>query len=319
MADAVLTIQHGNNLYYPLVLDSPTLTLERKGSPGQLRFTVLHDDGMKFEEGDVVRFYYGDKGIFLGFVFTKKHNKERQIEVMAYDQTRYLKNKYTYLFSNKTAAQIVNALCSDFGIKTGHVEDTYYTIPSLLCENKSLIDIILDALDETLMNTGEMYILYDNFGALELRHLADMVSNVLIDDETAENYTYSSSIDEETYNKIVLYYVDEETKVFMPYSAKDDTSIQKWGLLQYFEEVSNPSIGQNKADALLKLYNKKTRQLQINDAFGCVSVRAGSLIPVKLHTADGSINHYLLVEKVTHKFEDNHYTMDLILNGSWEN
>jgi hypothetical protein len=51
-----------------------------------------------------------------------------------------------------------------------------------------------------------MYVLYDDFGKLQLKNVANMVSDVMICKDTAENFDYSSNIDDETYNNIVLYY-----------------------------------------------------------------------------------------------------------------
>lgn len=315
--DFELTIQHGDTLFYPVVLDGVQLEQERSGSPAKLTFTVIKDQNISFGEGDPVRFLYKGEKVFFGYVFKKKRQKEHHIEVTAYDQTRYLQNKFTYVFTNKTATQIIQAVCNDFGVQTGAMEDTGYVIPSLIEENETLFDIILDALDETLTNTGNLYVMYDNFGSLELKKLDNMTTNILIDEDTAEDFTYTSSIDDETYNKIVLYYVDEETNDRIPYTARDESNIQQWGLLQYFEEVKAQSIGQSKADALLKLYNKKTRELTINNAFGDTSVRAGSLVVVKLNLGDIIVSNYLLVEKAVHKFNADYYTMELTINGTF--
>ena len=256
--------------------------------------------------------------MFFGFVFTKKRDKEHRIEVTCYDQLRYLKNKYTYAFENKTGTQIVKALCSDFGLQVGGMDNTSYVIKSLIEENKSALDIILGVLEDTLTNTGNMYVLYDEFGKLRLRNCKNMISNVLICESTAENFDYSSSIDDETYNSIILYYKDEENNKMSIYTASSKASIQKWGTLRYFEEVKSPTIGKNKANSLLKLYNRKTRELKISGAFGSTEIRGGTLIPVKLNLGDIVTNNYMLVESVTHNFNNDYYTMDLTLEGAWE-
>ena len=317
MQDYEITIQHQSTVYYPAVEDGVKLEQERSGSPSKLTFTVLKDDNISFGEGDAVRFKYKGENVFFGYVFSKSRSKDGLIEVVAYDQMRYLQNKFTYVFANKSATEIIQMVCSDFGIQTGSMEDTGYKIPSLIEENMSLFDIILDALDETLRMTGELYILYDNFGSLELKNLANMKTDILIDSETAEDFDYKSSIDDDTYNKIVLYYVDEETNERIPFTASDDANIEQWGLLQYFEEVKVESSGQSKANAMLELYNKKTRELKINGAFGSTEVRAGSLIPVMLNLGDIVLSNYLLVEKVTHTFKNDLYTMDLTMNGNF--
>ena len=317
MAEKLLTIQNGGRVFSPPVEEGIKIEWERTGSPGKMTFTTIKSPNMSFSEGDVVRFYYDNKPVFQGYVFTKKRDREGQIEVTCYDQIRYLKNKYTYVFEKKTATQIIKALCKDFGLKTGSMDNTAYVIPSIAEENKAALDIVLDVLEDTLLNTGNMYVLYDNFGELTLKNVSNMTSNTLIDKETAENFDYSSSIDDETYNSIVLYYKGDDEKIKL-YTASNASTIKQWGTLRYFEEVKNPTIGQNKANSLLKLYNKKTRELKITGAFGSTEVRGGTLIPVKLNLGDIVTNNFMLVEKVTHKFDKDHYTMDLTLEGAWE-
>lgn len=319
MANMLLTIQHNGRVFTPPVKEGVTIEWERKGAAGKLTFTTIKTDmvSMSFQEGDPVCFYYDDKLVFMGYVFTKKRDREHHIQVTCYDQIRYLKNKYTYVFENKTATQIIQALCEDFNLHTGSMDNTAYVIPAVGKENIAALDICLDVLEETLLNTGNMFVLYDNAGNLEVKNCANMVSTTLIMEDTAENFDYSSSIDGETYNQIVLYY-KADNKIQQIYTAKDPDTMRQWGTLRYFEEVKTPSIGQHKANSLLKLYNRKTRELKVKGAFGDISVRGGTLIPVKLNLGDIQANNYMLVEKVTHTFDNDHYTMDLTLDGYWE-
>lgn len=317
MANIKLTIQHNNVLYEPPIEEGVKLEWERVGSPGKLTFTTLKVDGLAFVEGDQVCFYYDEKLVFVGYVFSKKRDREHHIQVTCYDQIRYLKNKYTYAFENKTAAQIIAALCKDFNLQTDSFDNTSYVIPAIVEENISAMDIILDVLEETLLNTGNMYVFYDNAGKLTVKDCANMMSTTLIMEDTAENFDYSSSIDDETYNSIILYYKSDDGSIKV-FTASNRENIEQWGTLRYFEEVKTPTIGQNKADALLKLYNKKTRELKVKGAFGDISVRGGTLIPVKLYLGDINVSNFMLVDKVTHVFDKDHHTMDLTLEGAWE-
>lgn len=319
MANMRLTIQHNGNLFEPPVKSGVKIEWERTGSPGKLTFTTVKipNGDMTFSEGDAVCFYYDNKPVFMGYVFTKKRDREQHIEVTCYDQLRYLKNKYTYVFEKKTANQIIQALCADFGLHTGTMENTGYVIPAIAEENKSAMDIALTVIEETLVNTGNMFVLYDDFGNLNLKNVTSMISSTLIFEDSAENFDYSSSIDDETYNSIVLYYKDDDNKIQV-FNASNSSKISQWGTLRYFEEVKNPTIAQNKANALLNLYCRKTRTLKITGAFGDTTVRGGTLIPVKLDLGDITTNNYMQVEKVTHNFENDHYTMDLTLEGAWE-
>lgn len=317
MAEMLLTIQHNNKVFSPPIEEGLKIEWERMGSPGKLTFTTVGVSSKEFTEGDAVCFQYDGHKMFMGYIFKKKHDRENKIEVTCYDQIRYLKNKYTYVFEKKTATQIIQALCADFNLHTGAMDNTGYVIPAIAEENISALDIVLTVLEETLLNTGNMFVLYDDFGSLKLKNIANMVSDNLICDVTAENFNYSSSIDDETYNSIVLYYKEDDNSLKL-YTASSPKTISQWGTLRYFEEVKNKTIAQNKANSLLNLYNKRTRELTITGAFGSPKVRGGTLIPVRLNLGDINISQNLLVQKVTHKFDNGHYTMDLTLEGEWE-
>ena len=310
-----LLIQHGSKLYQPIVTEGIQWTTERAGSPSILKFTVVKDDNIEFQEGDPVRLKVDNKNVFYGFVFTKKRNKDHHIEVTAYDQLRYLKNKDTYVYENKTASQIIKMIADDFKLNLGSIESTKYVIPSRVEDNQSLFDIIQNALDLELQNKGEMFCLYDDFGKLTLKNIASMKLDLLIDKDTAEDFDYTSSIDQNTYNQIKLIYDNEETGTREVYVAKDSSNINSWGLLQFHEKLQEGENGKTKADALLKLYNKKTRNLKVNDCFGDLRCRAGCMVVVHLYLGDVSVSNYLLVEKATHTFDNGRHSMSLNLRG----
>jgi hypothetical protein len=312
-----LLIQHGDKLYQPIVEDGIQWTTERAGSPSILRFTVVKDDTIAFQEGNPVRLKVDGKEVFYGFVFTKKRNKNHHIEVTAYDQLRYLKNKDSYVYDKKTASQVVEMIATDFHLNLGTIEPTNYVIPSRVEDNQSLFDIIQNALDLEMTNKGEMYCLYDDFGKLTLKNIASMRLDLLIDVDGAEDFTYTSSIDQNTYNKVKLTYeTGTKTKRKKVYITQDSSSINNWGVLQYYENVQgdNKNI-QEKAEVLLKLYNKKTRNLTINNCFGDLRCRAGTMVVVQLYLGDISVSNYLLVEKAVHTFSNDQHTMSLYLRG----
>lgn len=310
-----LLIQHGNKVFIPVVQEGITWTTERKGCPGQLQFKVLKDDIISFQEGDAVRMKVNGVNVFYGFVFKKKRSKDKIIDVTAYDQLRYLKNKDTYVYENKTASELIRMIASDFRMQTGTIENTGFKIASRVEENTTLFDIIQNALDETLMNQSKMFVMYDDFGKITLKGLNSMQLNLLIDEETGENFDYTSSIDENTYNKIKLTYDNEDTGVREVYIAQDGQHINEWGVLQYFEKLKKGENGKAKADALLSLYNNKTRNLSVKNAFGDVRVRAGSMVVVMLDLGDIKVKNWMLVEKCKHEFKENQHFMTLTLRG----
>lgn len=319
MANIRLTVQHGDGLYEPPVEDGVKIEWETNAA-GKLTFTAVNTGTIDsiITEGDVIRFYCDDKPVFLGYVFSKKRDRDQNVEVTCYDQIRYMKNKFSYIFQKRHAHTILQLLCDDLGLKRAAFSHTMYPIPELGEENISALDIINKALEETLLNIGEKFVMYDDFGKIQLKNCTEMKSTTLIAENTAENFDYKSSIDSDTYNQVVLYYKgSDDNPNYSYYGATGTTRVKEWGLLRYFEETDTTTAAQQKANALLKLYNRKTRELSITGAFGDVTVRGGTLIPVKLNLQDVRISNYMLVDKVTHNFTQNHHTMDLTISGDF--
>ncbi|HBE9358516.1 TPA: C40 family peptidase [Clostridioides difficile] len=313
--DVRLVIAHWEDFYEPAVIDGVTWEIERRGTPSKLEFTIVMDDILQFCEGNSVRLYYKGTGVFYGYIFQKKRDKENHIKIVAYDQLRYFKNKDTYVYNNQTASELVKMLAKDFNLKYNVIEDTKYKI-SRIEENKTLFDMILTALDDTLREKKEMYVLYDDFGRLTLKNVASMKLDTVMNNDVIEDFDYNSSIDSDTYTKIKLVRDNEETGKRDVYIAQDSTHMRSWGILQMFDTVdknmSEAEIKQ-KCDILLKLYNKKTKSLSLKNVLGDIRVRAGCLVPVFLDLGDIELQNYMLVEKVKHTFENNSHFMDLTL------
>lgn len=311
-----LLIQNGDKVYQPTISGDITWKTERKSYPGELKFDIIMDDTIKnITEGNAVRLKKDNNNIFFGFIFSKKTDKDKIITITAYDQLRYFKNKDTYVYENKTASELVRMLANDFRMQTGTIENTGFKIASRVEENTTLFDMVQNAIDITVQNRKELYVLYDDFGKVTLKNIASMVLDCLIDEETAENYDYKSTIDEETYNQIKLTRENEKTGKRDVYIAKDSSKINEWGVLQYYDTLQDGENGQTKANALLELYNKKQRNLSIKNMIGDVRVRAGCMIPVKLDLGDIQLLKLMLVEKCTHTFKESEHFMDLTLKG----
>lgn len=312
---AELLIQNGDTVYFPAVLEDIKWETERYGSPGKLTFKCMYDSKLNVTEGNPVRLRWNGLNVFYGFIFKIEKDKEPVLSITAYDQLRYLKNKDTYVINGKTAGEVLELIAADFELQTGDVEDTGYVIPSLVEDGKSLFDIMQDCLDQTLMNVGEMYVLYDDFGSLSLKNIANLAVNILIDSETGENYKYSSSIDDQTYNKIKLVYDNKNTGQRDVYIAQDSSKMNEWGMLQYYDKLSEGENGKEKVGSLLQLYNRKSKSFQITNAIGDVSVRAGCLLPVILNLGVAKVQSMMLVESCKHVFRENENFMNLTLRG----
>ena len=131
-----LLIQNGSTIYYPVVEEGVSLTWERKGTPGKLEFTVIKDGVLNFQEGNPVKLTVNGTTMFYGFVFTKSRKANSvTIDVVAYDQLRYLKNKDTITEEGLKASDLLKRLAADFRLNLGSVEDTGYTLETIIEED----------------------------------------------------------------------------------------------------------------------------------------------------------------------------------------
>lgn len=324
-----LLIDNGKNILTPEVQDGVTIEWAQAGMPGRMTFTALVDKKLVFSEGNAVSLRVNKKPVFLGYVFTRNQAESDTVSVTCYDQLRYLKNKSSYVFENITATGIIRKIAHDFKLSCGKLADTGYKLETLTQDNKPLIDIIGEALDETNLHKERKYILFDDFGKLRLRNKDDMNLNLLVDESTAQSYSYSSSIDNETYNKVKLVQEGKESRSGTTseekrirnravYIEQDEKNMKRWGTLQLFEQINKDDNGRNKAKKLLHEHNVPKKTLYINGALGDIRVRAGCQIGVILKSAIDKTTRKLVklrVENVKHHFSGDMHTMDLMLKG----
>ncbi|MCM3040741.1 hypothetical protein M3201_13640 [Paenibacillus motobuensis] len=296
-----------------LVTDA-TWKTSRVGKPGSFDFSFIAADNIQINNGNIVRAKWDGVPIFYGYIFTIGSDQEEQIKVKCYDQIRYLSTNETYVFKNMTAAAIVKRIADDTGLKWGHVVDTKYRIPSMVEDNQKLIDIICKSFDHTVINTGNIYNFFDEFGALTVRDARDMRLNLVIGDKASMyGYSFEKSIDNETYNRFKLVQDNKQSGHRDVYAAEDSANIAKWGRLQYFQKVDdnmNEAQINKLLDQLQQIKNRETKKLKL-EALGNPSVRAGSYINVRI--SDLGIDQYYLVDECSHRFSGEDYTISLDL------
>ena len=300
---------------YASVTREAELTTNRLDSASKLTFTCIENNGIAIPEGSQVELAVGGVRMFKGYIFTIERNHDGEVSYTAYDQLRYLKANASYTFENMTLSQIIRQIAADFGLTVGVLEDPGYIFPCLIKENESCLDIIYDALYQTIIQTGRIFNFYDNAGALTLTEAKNMfVSTKLGDGSLVTDYTYKRDIDSDTYNRIKLVRPNQETGRTDVYLYEDTETIAKWGLLQYYDEVDE-NMNEAQIDELcqmyLKYYNRVVQTISI-DSIGAAGVRAGVILPVSISAVnDLSATRLLLTEKITHKFEADDHTMSV--------
>lgn len=321
MRDMEILVDNKNDTVWNMTEVASDLTWKttRIGKAASIEFnyidaSIYQDPWFKISNGDIVRVKYKGANVFYGYIFMIDGGKDEAVKITAYDQTRYLMNKDTYVFKNVTATQVIQKIASDLNLKTSKLEDTKYNIPTLVEDDQSLMDIICKALDSTLIATTQNYVLFDNFGQLTVRNIKDMVSDFVIgDDSLMTDYDYKVSIDSDTYNRIKIVQDNKETKKRDVYITQDSKTIAKWGRLQYFQKANEKLNAAQINDMMKRLLEHKNREQKTMSikAIGDIRIRAGYFVPVIIEKK--KINSYFLVDECTHEFNGDDHIMTLNL------
>lgn len=293
------------------------LSYSMHGQAGRLDVELLQDELVNYAEGSQVSLKANEDNLFYGYLFTKGIKENENVTITCYDQLRYLRNKDTYVLKEMTSGQVVEKLCKDFNLKYKVIDDASRKISPRIHDNKTLYEIIDYGLTEILVNDGQWLIIRDNNGTIEQVDVETLKSDIIIGDESLLTaYDYESSIDKDTFNQVKLVRENEETEKREVYIVKDSSTINKWGVLQYFEHVDErveEDWIEERCEAILRLKNKPSKRLRIK-AIGHLEVREGVGVVISieaLKTADNVQEGHYIVESVKHRFEDELYTMDL--------
>ena len=300
---------------YANVTEKAEITTERFDAAGKMTFSVLNKNIGALDVGSMVKFKADGVKMFKGYIFKKEDTFDGVSSFTAYDQLRYLKANASYAFKKKELRQIIKKIAEDFQLKTGTLEKTGYRFPTLVKENESCLDIIFDALERAIIETGKIWNFYDDFGELTLREIAYLYTDKLIGDGSlVTDYTYTEDIDSETYNRVKLVKKNEKSGKTDAYIYQDSDTIKKWGLLQYYDEITedlNKAQIKNLCKQYLKYYNRILKTVKI-DAIGIPELRAGMIVPIRIKSIDDLERATLLIaEKVTHTFEGGNHTMSI--------
>lgn len=251
--------------------------------------------------------------LFKGYVFTKTRDSNQIIKTTCYDSIRYLKSNDTYQYQELTEAELIQKICADRNLEVGEIQDTSFKIPKRIEENQEYLNMIKVAHDITLSQTGRIFNMFDDKGKICLKASDTMiVDDSPISIHNVNDFDYETSIDRGTYNRIVVYLVDDNGNQLAKEVVQDEESIKKWGVLEYTIRTNNAEDAGNKAKQILEVVNRKYRSLKIKKTVGNVKVRGGSIIPVDLGAiGDITLNSYMIVDKVVHTFEDGYHFMDL--------
>ena len=312
----------GGSIIEHTAIDSIRVTTKIIGA-GSLVCKLKNNDNLSFHEGDSLTLDIDGTNIFTGRIMKKRRDKRQIIETTAYDQIFYLtKNRETYVYENKTASDVLRMIAGDFGLSVGQIADTGYVIPYRVEDIQSLIDIVYTALDLTVINTGQLFILHDVGGQLTLKNIRDMrLQKIISAEETLIDYDYTTDISNHTYNKIKLVRNNEETARRDVFIELDGGNMARWGHLQRHEKVGD-TLSESEVINLtarkLALLNRVQRKLKLDELYAEAKIRAGNSLMVNIpYLGDIHLSHWLVVERCTHEISNSKHTMTLDLTGDF--
>ena len=310
-------IDNRNGTVWDMPVSSIEWKTERIGKVGTLDAELVISDPLKYpiNKGDVIRVMDGKHKVFYGYVFESSIKKDDSVKLKAYDQLKYLMYDDTFVIPTTTATAAIKKLVTDAKLRIGTFEDTKYKVPGIIEDGKMAFDVATKFLDSTLIATNRNFILYDNFGSLNLRNIENMripADDFYIgEDSLLFDFEYIRSIDKETYNRIKLAHDNKETNKREVYIAQDSANIARWGRLQYFKKVEEnmtPSQIKDLLNRLITLRNRETKELNL-DCIGNWKVRAGSFVMIYIEKL--GIKEYYLVDECSHKRSAGIHTMSL--------
>lgn len=300
---------------YDVVLVGEACIEREEFCASRFTFTVKKDDTVSFNQGDAVSVKFDNKGIFYGYVFSKSRDKKGLIDVVCYDQMRYMKNRRTYTRGKMSVGEIVRRIGTDYALRVGTVAESTALLGAVAAENVSLLDVVKKACSDTRQLTGERFILYDDFGYLTLKNEEDMAVDTVIDSSQAENFVYTDTIDRGVYNAVEVYTDAKKQNVRLVTVASDESNMAAWGTLILTKKAADAQNTHAEAETLLEEYGKINREIVLKRVKGDERFMPGCSVYVRLTMGDLYIDGYVRLVKAVHRFKKNNYTADIYLDG----
>lgn len=284
--------------------------------PGKCTFTVYKSNTLAFWEGATISIIIDDKGVFKGYI--QKKERDSNVEIIkctAYDQLLYWRAKDSKLFSGLTSDQIFAQLCTEYNLNYEIVDKSDYICTKRVEDDVSIYEMQRNALWDTLINSRKRFIIRDNFGVLNHVNIETLRTNLIFGDTSGiNNFSYTSDISENTYNRVKLYKDNQSSRKRETYIVEDTSTQARWGTLQLYQSVDeNMTTAQieQQATNLLKYYNVVNRSLKL-ECVGDFNVFAGAIIRCAISDlGDLSINSDLLVTECTHKITSDEHIMSV--------
>lgn len=292
----------------------PVSKVEWSGSASQasreLSFDLINAPNDSFDipkvsTGDFVSFSYNGEEVFYGQIYgIERSSNIGTITYTAYDAMKnLLESTGQYNFKNQTAEGIAKQVLDDMQIPIRHLHPTGVNIPSLLCDDKGIYEIIMGAYTKAHQVTKDKYfpMIYKRGFAIYKTEWS--VKNFILSE--TENITAASLTEtmESIVNRVKIY--DEKGKQIG--EIKDDGSIKKYGVFQKIYKKEEKGTVQA-ANALMNVLPKQEIKISALGDINCLSCYF-----VNVKDSATGLNGKYWISSDRHSFEGEVYTMELEL------
>lgn len=302
-------------------LVSEVNTSGRKGAAGRTMTATLLDapefdrTGIDVFKGCQFIFTWDGSELMRGKVMEQTQDNSHKLQITGRDNLIYLANNSdTFSYTNKTASQIFNDLCSRFGITTGTVFDTSYVIPSVSIENGTIWDCLLKALSATYKATGARYYISSDKGAASLLRRRDTAVQWVIEaGGNLTEYEYRKSISDLRTRVKML----NDTGAVVAQAINAEVEKNHGIFQEILSADSEMNAAQLKAltDSTLTLKSAAEESFTVS-GIGIPSVVSG--IAVQIRIPDLSISGGFYVDEDSHTFSGEKHTMRLTITRTDE-
>lgn len=308
--------------YYP---SSLSLRTERTCTPSILSGEIPDVSKQKPDMGATVHLKVDGVLMFYGRVFSSSITRWGVFTFTAYDGLRYLKNTFSNFYPGDYSPKtVIEDIANQYGFELGKIADVPNIGYELSVDNESCFDVISKLVDISIVQTKRILVFYDNFGKLTLSYADEMISDMMIgDDSLATEYTLNTDIDNDTYNQVYLYRESsgEGGRKYVTASGNANQNVQRWGQLCLIESVDDNIENaqmQDRADKMLEMKNRPLKTMNIS-ALGVVGLRAGMVITIHFPSLDDEVSRrqMVILDSVEHTFNDSTHTMELETRTFW--
>ena len=290
----------------------PVSKVEWRGSANQaareLSFDLINAPNDNFNlpkvaTGDFVSFSYNGEEVFYGQIFGVERSANiGTISYTAYDMMKnLLESTGQYNFKNLTAEGIAKQVLDDMQIPIRHLHPTGVNIPSLLCDDKGIYEIIMGAYTKAHQITKDKYfpMIYKRGFAVYKTEWS--VKNFILSE--MENITAASLTEtmESIVNRVKIY----DEKGNQVGEVKDDGSIKKFGVFQKIFKKGEKDSAQS-ANVLMSVQPKQEIKISALGDINCLSCYF-----VNIKDSATGLNGKYWISSDRHSFDGESYKMDL--------